>query len=72
LISTASKGQFAACNKSEGGYFTPSFFKEIQSVIIIGNSAPSWQTIITNTASLAKQRSSKSIFGESTCNQDAI
>jgi hypothetical protein len=72
LISAASKGQFAACNTREGGYFTSSFLKEIQSAIIIGNTAPGWQTIITTTANLAKQRSSNSMCGDSLCNQDAI
>lgn len=72
LISAASKGQFAASNNKEGGFFTFSFFRAIEMAIVFGSFALSWPFIINDADRWAKQRSMQSICDTETCNQDVV
>jgi hypothetical protein len=72
LISAASKGQFAASNNKEGGFFTFSFFRAIELAIVLGSFASSWSLIIKDADRWAKQRSMEAICDTEVCNQDVL
>jgi hypothetical protein len=72
LISAASKGQFAASNNQEGGFFTFSLFRAIELAIVVGSFASSWSLIIKDADRWAKQRSLEAICDTEVCNQDIV
>ncbi len=70
LIAAASKGQLAACNKTEGGYFTFSFFQFIEKAFEGGNL--DWQAIIERAGEFATLKTRRALCGDKPCKQDAI
>jgi Caspase domain len=70
LAAAASKGQLAACNKVEGGFFTFSFFQFLESAFEAGNTG--LDGIINRAAEFASVRSGRAICGDKPCMQNAI
>jgi hypothetical protein len=70
LAAAASKGQVAACNKIEGGFFTFSFFQFLESAFEAGNTGLGG--IIDRAAEFASLRSGRAICGDKPCMQNAL
>jgi len=70
LVTAASKGQLAACNKKEGGFFTFSLFQFIETAFQDGNL--DWGGIIKRAAEFASEKSKRTICGDKPCRQDAV
>ncbi len=70
LAAAASKGQLAACNKREGGYFTFSFFQFLETAFESGS--VDWGGIINKAGEFASFKSERAICGDKPCMQDAI
>jgi hypothetical protein len=70
LAAAASKGQLAACNKVEGGFFTFSFFQFLESAFEAGNTGLGG--IIDRAAEFASLRSGRAICGDKPCMQNAL
>ncbi len=70
LVAAASKGQLAACNKEEGGFFTFSLFQFIETAFEGGNL--DWGAIIKRAGEFAAQKSKRTLCGDKPCMQDTV